>query len=118
MGIRRKDYIMLGADIGYENFKQAGEFLDDEKFLEMESYIHYNEKGKITIIPDHEEERGCFVGYLIAVSDEYAGFEKVHKICYDLDDDEPEEISCFIYNYFDTIIDAGDVGVIVFTQWS
>lgn len=119
MGVRRKDYIILGVDIGYKTFEDAQEYLDEETFIEMESYIHYDEIGKMTIIPQWEDEKGCYVGYLIAKSDEYSGFEKVHKISlgYD-DDDEIDDIIQFVQDHLDQIIEPEDIKVIVFTVWS
>lgn len=117
MGVRRKDYIILGVDIGYETFKDAQEYLDEETFIEMESYIHSDVSGKMTIIPQWEDERGCYVGYLIARSDEYAGFENAYKVGLG-DYSEREEIVDFVANMFDETIEPDDVKVIVFTVWS
>lgn len=118
MGVRRKDYIILGVDVGYETFKNLDQLLEDEAFQEMESYIHNNKSGEMTIIPQWEDEKGCYVGYLIAKSDEYYGFENVHKISLNYhDDDEIDDVLQFVYDHFDKIIDPEDVKVFVFTQW-
>jgi hypothetical protein len=117
MGVRRRrDYIILGVDVGYETFEKAHEYLEDEAFQEMESYICYNEIRNMTIIPDWEENRGCFVGLFIDQSDEYAGFERVNKVGLG-DYYEKEDIVDFVYEMFDKVVEHEDVKVIIFTQW-
>ncbi|MNJ90250.1 hypothetical protein D3C87_78450 [compost metagenome] len=103
MGTQRKDYVILGANIGYDNFNEDM----FENFQKQDDFIY---------LMDGMNGEYLIVGKVLATGDEFEGFVEIYE--YDLDSKEikklSESVKIMIKENFD--LDK-EPKIIVLTQW-
>ena len=107
MSLRRTDWILIGADIGFKHY-------DDDNTDLIDAYSMQSYKGDITFLVDGMGGEYFVVGEVVAYGDEYDGFriteitsekfqeaverlEDFLKITFDIDDVKPKLIAVTHY---------------------
>lgn len=68
MGVDRKDYIVVGVDIGYDMY-------DDENYEFYDKYSGQDKEGSITFAIDYMSEGYFIVGEVFQVADDCDGLD-------------------------------------------
>ncbi|WP_439024429.1 hypothetical protein [Bacillus halotolerans] len=67
MGVWRSDWVLIGADIGYDQF-------DEDNYEEYDKFAGRDGSGEITYLIDGISGEYFAVGEVVTKADEYAGF--------------------------------------------
>lgn len=88
MGVRRTDWILIGANIGFNHY-------DDENTDFFDTYNMQSHKGDITFLIDGMSGEYFVVGEVIARGDEYDGFG-ITEISSDSFQEAVERVEAFL----------------------
>lgn len=108
MGLRRKDYVMIGVDIGLEHYNDSDY---DDNYSE---YVSKHDKGKMAYVIG---ERYFIIGVVIECDDDYMGIPMV-KIPLE-GTSEYDEYKRLVRDHIREKFDLEvDPQVLVFTDWA
>lgn len=107
MGVDRTDYLMLGVDVGFDSF-------DWDKH---EAEVEGAPNARFDVVYDGMCGKYCIAGKIVAVSDEYEGFDKV-KVDPDRLGVDRDELAGKISAAFGMPIQAEDFALILFSHFS
>lgn len=93
MGVWRSDWVLIGADIGYEQFAE-------DKYEEYEKFAGMDNAGEITYLIDGISGEYFVVGEVVTVADESAGFGISEIEVGDIYEDSCERVREHIRNEF------------------
>lgn len=115
MGVRRKDWVVLGVDLGKKGLIDFP-FAEVYESENLDGLVEESQIGKFTVVPDYEEEKYLVAGIVLAHSYDIDGFGGVQAFSTG-DNYEKDMIVDFIYDKFEVNVTYSDVKVLVFSRW-
>ncbi|MET1134682.1 hypothetical protein ABWW12_01795 [Bacillus subtilis] len=93
MGVWRSDWVLIGADIGFDQF-------DEDKYEEYEKFAMMDNVGELTYLIDGMRGEYFIVGEVVTKADESAGFRLSEIEVGDIYEDACEKVRAHIRNEF------------------
>lgn len=111
MGVERSDYVVVGANIGFDNY-------DDEKFEEVYEEFSDNTKiGKMTYLIDGYSGRYFIIGEVLAVDSE--GYNGINLDLSTFSDEELSNIKRRVFDHIKEVFGVETNPSIIFkTHWT
>ena len=104
MGVEREDYIVIGANIGYDRY-------DDDRYEDYDVYRCIKEVGEMTYVIDGMSGKYFIVGEVVKHADDYDGFG-VNELV--VDEESSKRVVQFILDKFGMNVEPK---IIVVTHW-
>ncbi|MED4787556.1 hypothetical protein P9429_11740 [Bacillus atrophaeus] len=108
MGVWRSDWVLIGADIGYDQF-------DEDKYEEYEKFAGMDNAGEITYLIDGISGEYFVVGEVVTKADESEGFGISEIEVGDIYEDSCERVRNHIRDKFGIDVEPKLVAITHFT---